>query len=226
MTLPANQIFNDDCMHFMPSMPSKSVTVSLTDIPYSECNLPSAGLRVLDKGKANPCDFNLDDFVNELKRITIGSIYIFCGIEQISTLYNALGNDMSRRLCHWEKKNPSPINGQHLWLSATENCVFSRFKNATFNRHCLSNVWNFPSGSSKRHPTEKPLELFMYLILSSSNPGDIIFDPCLGSGTTAAAAIENKRKYIGVEKNVDYFELCKKRIFAHEKGVHADLFSD
>ena len=62
------------------------------------------------------------------------------------------------------------------------------------------------------HPTVKPLRLFHYLITLTTRKGDIVLDPFLGSGTTALAAKLCGRKYIGYEKDKDYFEICERRI--------------
>jgi site-specific DNA-methyltransferase (adenine-specific) len=124
--------------------------------------------------------------------------------------------DMTARQCLWHKTNPSPVNGQHYWIHSVENCVFAKKRRTTFNRHCQHNVWNFPVGRSKRHPTEKPLKLFEYLIESSTNEGDIILDPCIGSGTTAEAAVRLNRKFIGFEIDDNYFNVATERIKALE----------
>lgn len=220
-----NKIHHDDCMSFMKTMKDKSVNLTLTDIPYGECNQKSGGLRLLDRTFANECDFNITEFVNEVVRVTSGSLYIFCGIEQASPIFSEVSKNMSARLCHWVKSNPSPMNGQHMWLSATECCVFGKNSGAIFNEHCKPNVWIFPSGSSKMHPTEKPVELFVRLILASSKAQDIVFDPCIGSGTTAIASINTGRKFIGVEKNLKAFTLCSNRLAAAKSGHEGDIFS-
>ena len=62
------------------------------------------------------------------------------------------------------------------------------------------------------HPTQKPLELFKYLIQTYSCEGDIILDNCMGSGTTAIASIETNRRYIGFENDKNYFDALQKRI--------------
>lgn len=62
------------------------------------------------------------------------------------------------------------------------------------------------------HPTQKPLELFRYLVRTYSNEGDVILDNCIGSGTTAVACIKENRHYIGFESNKDYFDIATKRI--------------
>uniref|UniRef100_UPI004029D199 DNA-methyltransferase n=1 Tax=Alloprevotella sp. TaxID=1872471 RepID=UPI004029D199 len=62
------------------------------------------------------------------------------------------------------------------------------------------------------HPTQKPVALLQYLIRTYSNEGDTILDNCMGSGTTAIAAIREKRKFVGFELNKEYYEKACKRI--------------
>lgn len=64
----------------------------------------------------------------------------------------------------------------------------------------------------KLHPTQKPVALFEWLIKTYTNPGDTVLDPCMGSGTTAVAALNNGRNFIGFEKDPQYFQIAKKRI--------------
>lgn len=84
----------------------------------------------------------------------------------------------------------------------------------------MTNVWKLNAGymkSSKdpiafEHPAIFPEELARLHILTWSNVGDVIFDPFLGSGTTAKMAIENHRKFIGCELSAEYIEIAKKRL--------------
>jgi site-specific DNA-methyltransferase (adenine-specific) len=62
------------------------------------------------------------------------------------------------------------------------------------------------------HPTQKPVALFEYLIRTYTNEGDIVLDNCMGSGTTAVAAINTNRKFIGFETEPTYIEIANKRI--------------
>lgn len=62
------------------------------------------------------------------------------------------------------------------------------------------------------HPTQKPVELVRYLILTYSNTGGVILDNCMGSGTTAIACIREKRHFIGFELNKEYYDIAQKRI--------------
>lgn len=65
------------------------------------------------------------------------------------------------------------------------------------------------------HPTQKPVELFEWLIRSYTNEGDVVLDNCIGSGTTAIAAINTNRQWIGIELEEDYVDVANKRISEH-----------
>lgn len=70
--------------------------------------------------------------------------------------------------------------------------------------------WSMPENTD--HPTQKPEKLIAKLILASSNEGDVVFDPFLGSGTTSVVAKKLKRGYIGVEMDETYCCLAEKRL--------------
>ena len=75
--------------------------------------------------------------------------------------------------------------------------------------------YKYTRGKKKLHPSEKPLDLIKELILQSSQEEEIVFDPFMGSATTAVSCIELNRKYIGFELNKKYYELAKNRINQH-----------
>ena len=208
----SGMIFNADCMEIMSNIKQGGVfDVTLTDIPYDMVNRADNGLRNLDKSHADILTFDLDNFLNEIYRLTKGTIVIFCGNEQYSTIYDYFSTKSAQkegttRQIIWHKTNPSPMNGQYIYLNATENAVWFKKRGATFNAHCKHNVFEFPSGRSKIHPTEKNHELIKDLILDNSNEGDIIFDPCAGSLSHCLVAKENGRRYVGCELNKEYFD--------------------
>lgn len=68
------------------------------------------------------------------------------------------------------------------------------------------------------HPTEKPIELFAWLVRSYSNPGDLVLDNCMGSGTTALACIIEGRNFVGFEMDQNYFRMTTDRIEALRRG--------
>ncbi|MHB1686068.1 MAG: DNA-methyltransferase [Ignavibacteriaceae bacterium] len=76
--------------------------------------------------------------------------------------------------------------------------------------------WSMPENTD--HPTQKPEKLLAKIILASSNPGDLVFDPFLGSGTTAVAAKKLGRKYCGIEVDEYYCCLAEKRLKAAEEN--------
>lgn len=64
------------------------------------------------------------------------------------------------------------------------------------------------------HPTQKPLALCEYFIQTYTNPGDVVLDNCMGSGTTGVAALNCGRRFVGIERDADYFAIAKTRIEA------------
>ena len=208
------KLMQGDCLDLMKSIPNKSIDLVLTDIPYGQINRDSNGLRNLDKGIADIVTFDLNAALNECYRVSKGSIYIFCATEQVSEIRQFFVNKkLTTRLCIWEKTNPSPMNGQYMWMSSIECCVYAKHKNATFNEHCKSSVWRFPTARGKLHPTMKPLKLMEYLIETSSKPNDTVLDFTMGSGTTGVACKNLGRKFIGIEQDANYFEIAKNRIY-------------
>lgn len=63
-----------------------------------------------------------------------------------------------------------------------------------------------------RHPYEKPLSLIERLVRIYTNPGDLVFDPFMGSGTTGVACVNLRRRFIGAEINGDYYKIAEQRI--------------
>ena len=86
-------------------------------------------------------------------------------------------------------------------------------------------IIKFAQDSNALHPTQKPVELMEYLIKTYTNIGDTVLDFTIGSGTTAVAAINTGRKFIGIEMNEEYCEIAKQRIIEAEKKQE-DLFGD
>lgn len=73
-------------------------------------------------------------------------------------------------------------------------------------------VQRFQRDRDKLHPTQKPVDLFRYLIRTYTNAGEIVLDNCIGSGTTAVAATLEGRKWIGFETEPKYVEIANKRL--------------
>ncbi len=84
--------------------------------------------------------------------------------------------------------------------------------------------WSMPENTD--HPTQKPEKLYAKLILASSKPGDIIFDPFLGSGTSSVVAKKLGRQYCGVELNTEYAMLAEKRLSLADTDKSIQGYSD
>ena len=134
----------------------------------------------------------------------------------------------------WQKPNPTPNLACRCFTNSTETILWARKQltpkrkgQHTFNYSLMKqlnegkqmkDVWLIPLVTKKekkygKHPTQKPLALLERIILASTNENDVILDPFNGSGSTGLASIKLNRKYIGIEKELDYCELTKKRYF-------------
>lgn len=214
-TTEINKVYLGDCLELMPKhLEDKSIDMVLADIPYNAVNRKSNGLRNLNKGIADIMTFNIENYLNETLRVCNGVIIIFCGKEQFSSIFNFFANKKgTTRPIIWQKSNPSPMNGQHIYLSGVEMGVWFKprgFK--TFNAHCKNTVFKYANGRSKIHPTEKNHELLKELILDNTNEGDLILDNTCGSGTTGLVAKNLKRNYIMMEQDPEYYRIACKRV--------------
>lgn len=135
----------------------------------------------------------------------------------------------------WEKPDPVPNTLHTAFTHAHEALLWaSKGKGArhTFNYDLInspnpagqvSSVWRIPTvpGREKRHgyhPTQKPLKLVRRALLASSRKAELVLDPFVGSGTTAVAAKELNRTFVGAELEEEYAELAARRIEATERG--------
>jgi len=129
----------------------------------------------------------------------------------------------------WYKINPPPNLSCRYFTHSTETVIWAaRDKNSHhfFNYRIMKeinggkqmkNLWNIlPPGKDEKkfgkHPTQKPIQLLDRIIKASTRDGDLVLDPFCGSSTTGVAAIENNRKYIGIDMSEEYLSLSVKRI--------------
>jgi site-specific DNA-methyltransferase (adenine-specific) len=133
----------------------------------------------------------------------------------------------------WLKTNPMPNFRGVRFTNAHETLIWaskSKGSKYTFNHHAMKSVndelqmrsdWELPicSGAErlkidgkKAHSTQKPEALLYRVILSASNPGDVVLDPFFGSGTTGAVAKKLHRHWIGIELDESYIGLARERI--------------
>lgn len=96
------------------------------------------------------------------------------------------------------------------------------------NEKLPSTILYHPRVQHGLHPTQKPVSLLEYLIKTYTNEGEIILDNTMGSGSTGVAAANTGRRFIGIEKELKYFEICAERLAPNAtdlENLEADLFS-
>ncbi len=170
-----------------------------------------------------------------------GSIYISCTYHNIGELImtlKALGFS-PRNILTWHKNNAMPSMTKRtfthsceyvLFFSKSKKWIFNYFEVKKINpdkakdgtQKQMRDFWVIPVCQGKEraknktgraaHPTQKPENLLERVILASSNKGDVVLDPFLGSGTTAVIAKKLGRKWIGIETEKKYIKLAQKRI--------------
>jgi site-specific DNA-methyltransferase (adenine-specific) len=133
----------------------------------------------------------------------------------------------------WEKPDPPPNALHTAFTHAHETLLWAgKGKGHTFNYDLInspnpssqvSSVWRIPTvPKSERlhgyHPTQKPVRLVRRALLASTREGDLVFDPFCGSGTTAVAAKELGRFFVGAEQEREFCELAGRRIRAAVRG--------
>jgi DNA modification methylase len=144
----------------------------------------------------------------------------------------------------WVKSNPMPNFRGVRFANAHETLIWAQKNKGapyTFNYHDMKALnedlqmrsdWRLPlcTGSErvkingqKAHSTQKPEALLYRVILSSSNPGDVVLDPFFGTGTTGAVAKRLHRHWIGIEKDRDYLEVARDRIDRVEVPAYDEM---
>ena len=135
----------------------------------------------------------------------------------------------------WIKSNPMPNFRGVRFTNAHETMLWAQKEKGaryTFNHQAMKALnddlqmrsdWNLPlatgrerlkTNGTKAHSTQKPEALLYRVLLSSTNPGDVVLDPFFGSGTTGAVAKELGRSFIGIERDAKYIRLAQERIDA------------
>ena len=119
---------------------------------------------------------------------------------------------------------PYKTDGKPKDWEETENGKFRDTYPSNFWDDISIPYWSMPENTA--HPTQKPEKLLAKLILASSNEGDVVFDPFLGSGSTSVTAKKINRHYIGIEQNPQYCAWCEKRLEMAEENKTIQGYAD
>lgn len=237
-----NNIYNVDCYEAIKKLPDKSVDCIYTDIPYlfarggcsdNDFSRRMKRLHNVDLGEIRDgIDYSiLDEFVRVMKKI---NIFIWCSKNQIYDIMSFFltlpFKINSPEILVWKKDNPSPLCN-NTWLLDLEYCLYFRETGVILNDgYEIKSKWYASSinksGKDKfHHPTVKPLDLVERHLFHATQPEDIILDPFLGSGTTAVAAKNTSRRYIGFEINSEYYEIAQNRLNNIDANGQMSLFT-
>jgi len=206
-----------DCLEYMRGMEAGSVDAVVTDPPYGVNYVGGAsfnryggntkhhGVRII--GDAEP--FDPTPFLSY-------PVVILFGANNFADRLPA-----SRGWIFWHKRPGMKRNdfgdGEIVWTNQDRVIRYIR------------HMWNgvlrdSEVGDERYHPTQKPVALIAWLLQEYTAPGDLIFDPFMGSGTTGVAALQLGRRFIGCEIDPDYFAIAEKRIA--EAAKQPPLFTD
>ena len=226
-------LFNDDCLKIMAAIPSGSINAVITDPPYgtTACKWDSVipfapmweHLKRIIKPNGAIVLFGSQPFTSALimsnpkmfkyewiwvKNKPVGHLNAkkrpMLGHEQI-LVFSAGG----------ERYTPQGLSESGKLVGRTNNGAYRECSKTTIATHTgypRSDSLRFAHDKSTGHPTQKPVALLEYLIKTYTNEGETVLDFTMGSGTTGAACANTNRRFIGIERDENYFEIAKKRI--------------
>ena len=231
-------IVNGDCLEVLKTIPDESFDCILTDPPYNLGLFMHNRNTNLAKMRDNQFAYagwdnieyeewcsNMREFLKECSRILKpkGTLISFMSIikvesfirfaEEVGFYYKTTGI--------WHKKNPMPRNMNLQFVNSTESWVYfiNRGTSGTFHNngkvvhdYLESSVTPLSEKKHGKHPTQKPLSIMKQLINLTTNEGDIVLDPFMGSGSSCVAAALLNRNFIGIELNESYFDITSKRL--------------
>ena len=202
--MPKSDVYNIDCMELMRQLPDNAFQLAIADPPYG---IRDAGGQTGGSGKLKGRVFNngyIDrwdkapsrEFFDELRRVC-ENVIIWGG--------NYFDLPPTRCFICWDKVQPWENFSQveYAWTSFESPAQLFRFDNRT---------------GDKIHPTQKPVELYAYLLRKYAKEGDRIFDPMMGSQSSRIAAYKLGFDYVGCEIDKDFFDRGCKRFNEECKG--------
>ncbi len=231
-------LIKGNCIDTMKNLKDDSVDLIVTDPPYNLGNFMRDRDTNLKKMRENffgdagwdDLEFeewteHMDSFLKESQRILKkgGSMIMFMSLIKIETIIGLAEKNKFyyKTTGIWHKTNPMPRNMNLHFINSVEGWVYfvNQARTGTFNNNSLA-IHDFIESSltpksEKRyggHPTQKPESVIQHFIELLSNPGQVVMDPFMGSGTTGVVSKRCGRSFIGIELQEDYFDVALKRI--------------
>ena len=207
--MPKSNVFLMDCMDFMATCKDKQFSLSICDPPYGIDIIKSGQVgggkcaKVSQYKKSN-WDNNIPsaEYFNELKRVSVNQI-IWGGNYMIEHLTN------TPCFIVWDKNNTGNFADAELaWTSFDSPVRIFKF---SWNGMIQQDMKN---KEERIHPTQKPVQLYKWLLKNYAKPGDTIFDSHMGSQSSRIACWDGGFDYVGTELDPEYFEAGNKRFEA------------
>lgn len=225
-------LVNKNCFDFFNEIRDNSVALILIDPPYEisrNTNFASGKAKgrdtdrfrvSMDFGSWDASFENLGNVIKECYRILKdgGTIICFYDLWKISTLRNYFENAKFKqiRFIEWIKTNPVPLNSKRNYLTNSREIavVGVKKRNPVFHSEYDNGIYWHPICRDKGrfHPTQKPIALLEKLIEKHSNKDDLVLDCFAGSGSTAVAAYNLGRNFVGCEVSEEYYEKSIQRL--------------
>jgi len=224
-------IWLKDSFSFIKTIPSESIDLILTDPPYNLSPYSTGNIKLTwrkdinnDLAEWDRREFRPGDWLEEFKRILklTGNIFAFTSYNLLGKWHEIFDPEFDTfQFMVWHKTNPVPKVRKAGFLNSCELIVCMWNKGHTWNFISQKEMHNFMESpicmgaervKNPFHPTQKPVRILEHIIKIASKPGDLIFDPFMGVGSTGVAALSLGRRFIGVEIDEKYFEAAKKRL--------------
>jgi site-specific DNA-methyltransferase (adenine-specific) len=217
------QIYLGDCLEIMPTLEAQSIDAIITDPPYGanyrtnrRKNKNHRFCSVIENDNSvTIVTKTLPDMWRVMKDNT--ALYCFCGQDYVSDVIPEIKKLFKvKNSIIWVKNSWTAGDLYAQYGKMYEIIVYANKGRRLINGKRDPDVWYFDRVVGKRqlHQNQKPLELMMKIIEKSTNEGDTILDPFMGSGSTGVAALNTGRKFIGIEKDEGYFNIAKERLQA------------
>lgn len=240
MKYELNKIYNVDSYEAIKEIPDNSIDCIYTDIPYlyesgggGSSALSQRIKKIQHKdlaGITDGIDYGiLDEFVRVSKKV---NIFIWCSKLQIPHILNYFNDKgYNYEILVWAKTNPTPQTN-NVWLPDLEYCLYFREKGVKLNGgyNLKSKFHISPINKSDKdlynHPSIKPLDLVKRHLEHVTQPNDVVADWFIGSGTTAVAAQEIGRQFIGFEIDENYYKIAVDRINGIDAHGQTSIFTN
>lgn len=218
-----NKIYNEDCLEGMKRIEDKSIDMILTDPPYL-IDYKSGRRKKENQFEKILNDIDSHDLIKEtikeshrvLKDDT--AVYMFCSWHHIDFFKNEFEKYFKlKNIIVWNKNNHGSGDLKAAYAPKHEFILYGHKGRSLFRDKRIPDVIDCAkvSGSKMTHPTEKPVALLEKFILHNTDSGDIILDPFSGTGSSALAAVDTGRKFIGFELDETYCDIANNRISEH-----------